>query len=439
MLSAEKNKLVTETGRGTPAGDLLRRYWQPAALSEELEGERPIAEVRLLGEDLVLFRDQSGRPGLLARHCCHRGADLCYGRLEDGGLRCPFHGWLYDVDGKCLEQPAEPEGSNFHNEVRQPAYPVREHNGIIFAWLGPGDPPPFPDYDCFAAPDSHSFAFKGYLDCNWLQAVEVGIDPAHASYLHRFFEDEDPAEGYARQFRGEVAETNMPVTRVLREFSRPEIDVETTAYGLRLAALRRLDELSTHVRITNLAFPNAFIIPMSKDMVITQWHVPIDDTRNWWYAFFTSYRDPVDKQAMRDHRLEHFTVPGYMPKVGKADNYGFDPKEQQEQTYTGMGFDINVHDQWAVESPGPIQDRTREHLGFTDKAIIANRKMLMRAIAAVENGDDPKLGRNGGGNGFVRPVAIDAIDRSDDWQACWQQSEKKRRETSPWASQTPLG
>ncbi|MEE2968841.1 MAG: Rieske 2Fe-2S domain-containing protein, partial [Pseudomonadota bacterium] len=146
MLSAKQNELVTRTGPGTGAGELLRRYWQPAALTDELApestGNRPIIPVRLMGEDLVLFRDEQDRYGLLEKHCCHRGADLNFGRLEDGGLRCPFHGWLYDFTGACIEQPAEPDASQFHAKVRQKAYPCEERNGVVFAYMGPGDPPP---------------------------------------------------------------------------------------------------------------------------------------------------------------------------------------------------------------------------------------------------------------------------------------------------------
>ena len=156
MLSAEQNDLITRTGPGTPAGALMRRYWQPAALVDELLGNRPVKPVRLLGENLVLFRDEQGRYGLIERACPHRGTDLAFGRLEDGGLRCAFHGWLFDVTGQCLETPAEPEGSRLCANIRQKAYPVVEKSGILFAYLGPGEPPEFPHFDCFVAPgDAH--------------------------------------------------------------------------------------------------------------------------------------------------------------------------------------------------------------------------------------------------------------------------------------------
>ena len=173
MMSAEQNDLMCRVGPGAPAGTLLRQYWQPVALSEELAGGRPLRAVRLMGQDYVLFRDQSGKLGMLDRDCPHRGADLAFGRLEDGGLRCVFHGWLFDVNGKCLETPAEPQGSRMCDHIKQRSYPAVERSGIVFAWLGAGEPSAFPHFDCFTAPDAYTFAFKGYWDCNWLQALEV--------------------------------------------------------------------------------------------------------------------------------------------------------------------------------------------------------------------------------------------------------------------------
>src|SRR5882762_4551636 len=216
MMTREQNELLTRVCAGAPAGQLLRRYWQPVALAEELAGPRPVKAVRVLGQDLVLFRGADGRLGLLDRACPHRGADLAFGRLEDGGLRCLFHGWLFDIDGRCLETPGEPPESRICSRVRQKAYPVQERGGIVFGFLGEGEPPVLPALDCFIAPDSHVFAFKGHLQCNWLQAVEVGIDPAHASFLHRFFEDESAADSYGKQFRASSADSDVPMTKILR-------------------------------------------------------------------------------------------------------------------------------------------------------------------------------------------------------------------------------
>jgi phthalate 4,5-dioxygenase oxygenase subunit len=435
MLNAEQSDLITRTGPGTGAGALLRRYWQPAALVDELAGNRPVKPVRLLGENLVMFRDQQGRHGLLARACPHRGTDLAYGRLEDGGLRCAFHGWLFDVDGRCLDTPAEPEGSVLCRNIRQTAYPVVEKSGILFAYLGPGEPPPFPHFDCFTAPASHTFAFKGLIECNWLQSLEVGIDPAHTSFLHRFFHDEDSASGYGKLFRDRSMDSDMPMTRIMREFPRPRIEVEATDFGLRVVTLRRISDAHTHVRVTNLVFPNAFTIPMSSEITITQWHVPVDDARHYWYAIFTSFGAPVDREEMRRQRLALYELPDYVPRKNKGNNYGFDPHEQAHATFTGMGADINVHDQWACESMGVIQDRGQEHLGQSDKAISAYRRLLLGAITeAGAGGRPPMVLDEAAAAHMTGPAAIDGIGPSEDWQSYWQRTDANRRRASSWAN-----
>jgi phthalate 4,5-dioxygenase len=435
MMTAEQNTLVTATGENTPAGTLLRRYWQPAALSEELRGPRAVRPVKIMGRDMVLFRDASGALGLLDRDCPHRGADLAFGRLEDGGLRCLFHGWLFDRNGRCLDTPAEPEGRSLCDRVKQRSYPVVERNGIVFAWLGEAPPAAFAALDCFTAPESHVFAFKGYLDCNWLQALEVGVDPAHASFLHRFFEDANAADSYGRQFRATSADSEMPMTQVLREFARPKISVQPSDSGLQIFALREIGAGRTHVRVTNLLFPQAFVIPLSAEMTITQWHVPIDDYSCYWYALFTSFTTPVDKDEMRRQRLQLYTLPDYKPRVGRFNNYGYDLDEQQRRTYTGMGEDINVHDQWAVESQGRIQDRTREHLGTTDKAIVAFRKLLMGEIKKAASGertlmqlDETAAARISG------PETMDGIGPAQEWESYWRSLVARRRATAPWAA-----
>ena len=195
MLSAEDNKLITQTGPGTPGGDLLRRYWQPVALTEEVpEGSAPIA-IKVMGEELTLFRDEKGRLGLLGLHCSHRAADLSYGRIEDGGLRCLYHGWLYDVTGRCIEQPGEPAGSTLPDMVNQTAYPVQEKAGMVFAYMGPDEPPLLPNYPFMRGPEENSYVCKYFHSCNYLQSNEGNIDPAHLSYLHRLYDkpSSDPA------------------------------------------------------------------------------------------------------------------------------------------------------------------------------------------------------------------------------------------------------
>src|SRR5207302_69690 len=196
----------------------------------------------------------------------------------------------------------------------------------------------------------------------------------------------DPSQGSGKVFRDPAEDSEMPLSRIMREFPRPRIEVEPTDFGFRIFTLRRISDRNMHVRVTNLVFPNGFVIPMSREMTITQWHVPVDDRRHYWYAIFTSFGAPVNKDEMRRQRLALYELPDYRPRKNKRNDYGFDPHEQEHETYTGMGVDINVHDQWACESMGEIADRTHEHLGRSDKAISAYRRLLRSAIDTVEQG-----------------------------------------------------
>jgi phthalate 4,5-dioxygenase len=427
MISAQQNELMTRIGPGTPAGKLLRRYWQPVALVDEMKGERPVKAVRLFGENLVLYKAGSSY-ALMQRNCPHRGADLAFGRLEPDGLRCSFHGWKFDAAGRCVETPAEPQGSRLCEHIKTVAYPVVEKSGILFGYLGNDAPPAFPAFDCFVAPDAYTFAFKGYWDCNWLQALEVGIDPAHASWLHKYFEDEDTAASYGKQFRGRPADSELPISKVLREYDRPEIRVERTDYGMRLHTLRRISEAQTHIRVTNILFPQAFVIPMNAEMTITQWHVPVDDTGCYWYSIFTSFGAPVDKDTMRAQRLKTYPAPDYKPIFNRGNSWGFDADEQQRQTFTGMGFDINIHDQFACESPGVIADRTQENLGTTDKGIVLYRRLL---VDAIRNNEAGVLWVETSAWG---PPAIDGIGPTASIEQYWKESDEARRRRSAWAA-----
>jgi phthalate 4,5-dioxygenase oxygenase subunit len=439
VLSREENDLVTLTGPGTQCGSLLRSYWQPAALVEELPAERPSVPVRLLGEDLVLFRSDDGSYGLIGRSCPHRGADLAFGRIEDGGLRCLYHGWLFAADGRCLEQPAEPPHSRFFEKIRHTSYPCRELNGIVFAYLGGGEPPPFPEYDCFVAPDEYTFAFKGLWDCNWLQGIESGIDPSHVSFLHRFL-DEDPRAEYGQQFREKVEGTDRTLSALVGDYFRPHIDVEQAPHGLRVYAVRELDEGRRHIRITNLVFPNSFVVPFGNTKVFAQWHVPIDDVSHYWYMILYDYAEHTDKETLRAQRLESCTLPDYRPLRNRENNWGFDAREQSSLTYTGMGLDINVHDQWAVEGMGPIQDRAAEHLGVSDRAITANRRLLLRNLRSHHAGT-PSPGTvidETTAQALRGPAAVDMVGSAEEWRTEWIRREADRRAASPWASEYTL-
>jgi len=449
-MRAEQNELVTRIGPGTACGTLLRHYWQPVALRDEFDAAldpamalRPVKGVRLLGQDLVLFRDQGGQFGLLDRDCPHRGADLSFGRHEGDGLRCPFHGWKFDTQGRCLETPGEPDapvGRRLCERITQRSYPVQERGGVLFAWLGdPGSrAPSLPAFDCFSAPASHSFAFKGLWNCNWLQAVEVGIDPVHPSFLHRFFEDEALGMHYGKQFRAASAGTvdgeAWPMSRVMRECFQPDIRFEAKDWGIQLTTLRRISDTLTHVRVTQSLFPQGFVIPLSETMTITQFHVPVDDTHTYWYSLFTSFDKPMDKETMRQPRLAAVTLPDYLPTAGRHNRWGFDAQDQQSRTYLGMGdADINVHDQWAVESMGAIANRSREHLGSTDKVIIANRRALLQAIEAVRSGAGAPGMANPEIAAQLPPVdTVDGIAPAHAWDTFWRDAAAAKRANAPW-------
>jgi hypothetical protein len=224
------------------------------------------------------------------------------------------------------------------------------------------------------------------------------------------------------------------MTRVMRDLDQPEISFEPTDAGLRLTALRPINEALTHVRVTNALFPHTFVIPLSETMTITQMHVPVDDTHTYWYSVFTSFAGPVDKEAMRNQRLPSVTLPDYIPKAGKHNHWGFNPEEQVARTYLGMGEDdINVHDQWACESMGAIQDRTREHLGTSDKVIMANRRILLKAIETVQAGGlPPGFAQSAVASQRTGPDTVDGIAPSGQWPQWWREACAAKRSGAPW-------
>ena len=329
MMSQEQNDLITRTGPKDACGKLMRMYWQPAALVDELEGPRPVRPVKLLGEDLVLFRDEQGRYGLIERAlrasrrrprlraAGERRPALCLPRLAVRRRRA-MPGDAGRAEGLVAVQEHQAARLSRGGEERHPLGLSRRGRaaGISGNRLLRRAATPTPSRS------------RATSNCNWLQALEVGIDPSHASFLHRFFEDEDTSGAYGRQFRGASAGSDMPMTKILREYDRPIINVEQTEYGFRLIALREIDEERTHVRVTNQLFPHGFVIPMSTEMTITQWHVPVDDENCYWYAIFTSYSTPVDKNKMRDQRLELYELPDYRSRKNRSNDYGFDPHEQ---------------------------------------------------------------------------------------------------------------
>ncbi|HZT07715.1 MAG TPA: Rieske 2Fe-2S domain-containing protein [Chloroflexota bacterium] len=386
----EVHELLTRIGPGTACGDLMRRYWQPAALSEELPvGGAPLP-IRLLGEDLVLFRDDLGKPGLLGIHCPHRGADLSYGRVEDGGLRCIYHGWLFDRTGQCLEQPGEPAGSTFHERIRQTAYPCVERARTIFTYMGPGEPPLFPRYEFLTLPDENVLATKLLHECNYLQANEGNIDLSHLTFLHYTARN----RGIGGGLNNEGGRPDLgPQAQVDGRGAAPGVDsadAELTSYGIRSYKIRRdFGPDKYQLYLTEFVLPNftAFPGPLRGDGGFgINWHVPIDDTHNWKYTFTFCRDRPIGEEWGHNAAVR---TDCYVPKRNKANRYLQDRESMMWESYTGMGVDFVIHDLAATESQGPIQDRAQEHLGAMDRPLVLERQVLLKAILDLQEGVEP--------------------------------------------------
>jgi phenylpropionate dioxygenase-like ring-hydroxylating dioxygenase large terminal subunit len=382
MISREENELLTQSGRGTPCGELMRRYWQPVALAEELPAGGAPLSVRILGEDLALFRDEGGRIGLLGLHCSHRGTDLSYGRIENGGLRCLYHGWLYDIHGRCLEQPGEPGGGANRDAIKQRAYPCQEKGGVIFTYMGPGAVPLLPNYEFLNQPASHSCVYKVYHDCNYQQANEGNIDPVHLSFLHRFLEHKE--ERYTGVRGSDESHYNL-----IARAQPPSLEVEITDFGVRIYSVRQMGGEKIYLRVSNFVLPNLSTFPgqTGGQGYGVNWHVPIDDTRHWKYCFFFNRQAPLDQKVIDNALAEvddHF-----MPVRNAGNRFMQDRASMQAQTYTGMGSGFQTHDAFATGSQGAIQDRTQENIVSSDIAIVAARKLMEKAIDDIQAGREP--------------------------------------------------
>ena len=422
MLSAEDNEILTRVGPGTPMGSLLRRYWIPACLSSEVaEPDGPPARVRLLGEDLVAFRDTSGRVGLVEEQCPHRGASLFYGRNEECGLRCTYHGWKFNVTGQCVDQRSELHP--FADRVRITSYPVHESGGIIWALLGVplGDPAPvtpFRDFGTDSLPSPLAAANKEVIHCNWVQSMDGDLDTAHISSLHQFDaisdipDDGTDKPGYPSGYQS---------MRFWRHDPRALIEVDETWHGFRYAGIRVTPNGHRHARVTAYIFPASTIIaqiPFSTRQIFV---VPVDDYTTYRYNFTTQppqnprgYGGPV-----------FFTHPAYpfemMPTSGivprrytRANDYQVDRSAQKGVSYSGIR-DFRSQDAMATETAGPIYDRTREHLGSTDVAVIRMHRLLLRAARALARDSSAALPAVTGDFRSIRG-AEKVLEEGEDWR-----------------------
>jgi 5,5'-dehydrodivanillate O-demethylase len=353
MLTPEENEMLTRVGPGTPAGELLRRYWHPVAIAAELPEDNPVKFVRILCEDLVLFQTKKGELGLLHDRCSHRGASLSYGRVEERGIACPYHGWLYDIQGNCLETPAEPAESNFCRTVKHKAYPVQKLAGLYWAYLGPQPAPAIPKYDVWARTDGwHWLRVLPQLDCNWLQAMENSVDTAHLHILHQKL----VTDGF------KVESTTRGTIDNLIKFEVEEFD-----RGL----LKRRFFKDGKVEEHPLLFPTVL-----RQANRTQIRVPIDDTHTWIvYVHFVP--DSTEPRANKDDVPVSYRKPFKNPPGVR-------------HPFTKFRLDeVDAQDFMAWETQGPILDRTRERLAASDRGVVMYRDMLRREIKKVEQGSDP--------------------------------------------------
>jgi phenylpropionate dioxygenase-like ring-hydroxylating dioxygenase large terminal subunit len=388
VLSREDNELLTRVGPGTPMGALFRRHWLPFMLAEELAADAPPTRVMLLGECLVAFRDSAGRAGLLGEHCPHRRASLYYGRNEAGGLRCVYHGWKFDVAGRCLEMPSEPAGSNFRNKVAAQAYPVLERAGLLWAYLGPAEKrAELPELEWLGVPPAQRYASRWVQDCNYAQALEGEIDEAHVSFLHRRFDH--------RAGTRDVAKTAL-TGGYFREDTAPRYTVHETPYGLACGARRSVEGGQYLWRVNLFLMPCFTLIPPSDDPAVRLFRawVPADDEHTSVLCVTWRTDGPVNERDLAlwksgeaaHRRLE----PGTRIPAERANNdYLIDREAQRARSFTGIAG-IRAQDAMVTESAGAIVDRTREHLGTSDKAVIGFRKRLLAAARVLGHGVEPQ-------------------------------------------------
>jgi phthalate 4,5-dioxygenase len=385
MLTKEESELICRVGSGTPMGETMRRYWLPALLVAELpEPDSDPVRVRLLGEDLIAFRDSNGRVGLIDAFCPHRGASFFFGRNEENGIRCVYHGWKFDVDGHCTDMPSEPAESNFKHKVQATAYPCVEKAGIVWTYMGPKEKqPPMIDLEWMRRPEGHRWCSKTYENCNWLQALEGGIDTSHSSFLH------------SRAHHVQITSNELRA-----RVRNPRLEVLDTDYGFMYAGIRHLaEEHQSYVRAYQFILPFHQIRSEAgySDDPRLDGHlwVPIDDEHTWVYNW-TARRNggPIPRQAWLDseHRMgrgPQDMLPGYRLIQNMENDFLIDRALQRSgENYSGIPG-TNTQDFAVQESMGPIYDRTREHLGTSDLAIIAARRMLLKSVHQVQAGGDP--------------------------------------------------
>ncbi|HXF34046.1 MAG TPA: Rieske 2Fe-2S domain-containing protein [Candidatus Acidoferrales bacterium] len=361
MLTVEENEQLTRVGPGTPMGNLMRRYWQPLAAVSEMQ-DRWTKRVKLLGEDLVLFKDRQGRFGLIAEFCPHRRASLAYGIPQEDGIRCPYHGWKFDRAGSCIEQPNEPEGSSFKDKIKTAGYPVQELGGLLWAYLGPLPAPLLPRYDGFVAKGAIRMVGSAVVNCNWLQIMENSVDPVHTEWLH----------GKLYEF---VEEKNGVKVAISKHHVKIGFDEFEHGIIKRRLLEGQSEDVSDWKDGHPVVFPNILAVGSGGGLwtqYVFQLRVPMDDTHTMhlWYHAYIPPEGAVVPQKLLDE-IAYYDV----------------PIKDANGEYM-LNF-IHVQDIMAWETQGPIADRSRESIAWSDQGVTMYRKMLRREMKKAAEGQDP--------------------------------------------------
>ena len=367
MLSEKENERLTRVGPGTPMGELLRRYWQPIAAAAELE-DNPVKHVKILGESLVLFRGRKGQLGLIGDTCPHRRVSLVYGVPEEEGLRCPYHGWMFDQTGQCIEMPAESPNSTFPSRVKIAGYPVQELSGLIFAYMGPKPEPLLPRWDMFVWDNVLRDIGSTIIPCNWLQIMENSLDPVHVEWLHGRFSDYVLERLGRSDLKRQFLRAN---SKVGGNSAHQKIGFDEFEHGIikrRVVEGGSEDDPEWRIGLPVL-FPNILRVGAN-----FQYRVPVDDT-NTLHVWFTAYPQPPGEVAPPQEKIPYYKVPLSVDENGRADWSHMD---------NNSGQDIAA---WITQ--GPIADRSQEKLGESDKGIIMYRRMLRQQLALMEDAGEP--------------------------------------------------
>jgi phenylpropionate dioxygenase-like ring-hydroxylating dioxygenase large terminal subunit len=401
MLRAADNEMLTRTGPGTPMGDLFRRFWLPVVLSQELpEADGPPIRVQVMGEKLLAFRDTQGRVGLIEPACAHRGASLFWGRNEQGGIRCAFHGWKYDVTGACLEMPTIPKNEAYEKlraEIKIKAYPTQEAGGYVWAYMGPPEHmPELPQFEFMSLPPAHIFVSKKLQQCNWAQACEGALDTAHFSFLHMSVGEEDDDDQMKIMHQSEAAASgDKNRVRWMKNDGMPRFSITEHDVGLLMGAARTADNEDLYWRITQYLMPSHAFAPSTfpGENYHGQTFVPITDELCWIYCYTWNPERPLTNMERdrfaRGHTVHANVDANWVPVRNRDNDYLIDREEQKKRTFTGIQG-VSEQDACIQDSQGFIADRTKEMLGPTDLGIVRFRRQVLDAAKALAQGKEPR-------------------------------------------------